>query len=158
MAIPENPSLPLVIAQMESAARRLSLATSIVYAGSPGDFEGALAEAIRLRSNGISVLPDPTINTNSASLAALAMRHRVPSIGGIDLYAERGVAELRCKPHRELPSRGRAGRQNLEGPQGRRLPVEQPTKFSLIVSLKTARALGLTIPQTILVYADKVIH
>ena len=156
---PQNPSLPFVIKQMEVAARRLSLATSIVHAASPGDFENAAAEAIRLRANGIAVLTDALFNTNAASLAALAIRHRMPTIGGIDSYAESGgllsYGSNRVENYRRAAV---LADKILKGAKIADLPVEQPTKFSLIVNLKTAKALGVTIPQTVLVWADKVIE
>ena len=156
---PENSSLPFVIKEMEVAARRLSLATSLVHAGSPGDFENAVAEAIRLRASGIAVLTDAMFNTNAASLAALVTQRRMPTIGGVDLYAESGG--LLSYGANRIENYRRAAvlvDKILKGTKISDLPVEQPTKFSLIVNLKTARELGLTIPQTILVWADKVIQ
>ena len=156
---PQNTSLPFVIKEMEIAARHLGLSASIVHASSPGDFESAVAEATRLRASGIAVLTDALFNINAASLAALAIRQRMPTIGGVDEYAESGglisYGSNRVENYRRAAV---LADKILKGARIADLPVEQPTKFNLIVNLRTARELGLAIPQTVLVWADKVIQ
>ena len=95
---------------------------------------------------------------NSAALAALAARHRLPAIGGINNYPESGG--LISYGSNRIDSYRRAADlvdKILKGARPADLPVEQPTKFDLVVNLKTAKALGVTIPKTVLVWADKVI-
>jgi putative ABC transport system substrate-binding protein len=96
---------------------------------------------------------------NSGALAALAAKHRLPAIGGIAIYPDSGG--LVSYGSNRIDSYRRAADlvdKILKGAKPADLPVEQPTKFDLVVNLKAAKALGITIPQTVLIWADKVIE
>jgi putative ABC transport system substrate-binding protein len=156
---PTNASLPSVIKDLQSAARQLQVETSVVHAGSKGDFEKAFAEAARMRVHGLIVMSDSMFVSSSQQLAALAAQHRLPSIGGYPIYPESGG--LICYGANRVDFYHRASvlvDKILKGAKPGDLPVEQPTQFDLVVNLQTAKALGITIPQTVLVRATKVIR
>ena len=156
---PTNSSLPLVIKDMQTAARVLRLETTVVNAGRPDEFDDAFAEIARHRPAGLAILADALFNSESGRLAALAAKHRLPAIGGMNLYPENGGLMSYGADRLALIRRSAdLVDKILKGAKPGDLPVEQPTKFDLIVNLKAAKALGLTIPQSILVRADRVIE
>ena len=98
-------------------------------------------------------------NSNAGRLAALAAKHRLPAISGLNAYSENGGLMSYGADRLALMRRSAVLVDKiLKGAKPVDLPVEQPTKFELVINLKTAKALGLKIPQTILVRADRVIE
>jgi putative tryptophan/tyrosine transport system substrate-binding protein len=143
---------------LQVAARSLGVKLEVVEARTPDDFDKALA-SLRGRPQALIILPSPMIWKESARLAALAMKHRLPATSMADLFAKAGGA-ISYGPDVNA-SWERAGvlvAQILGGAKPAELPVESPAKFQLIVNLKTAKALGLTIPESILLRADEVIR
>ena len=155
---PTNSSLPKVIQDMQAAARKLRLEITVVNAGAPTEFEGAFAEIVRDRPSGLVILSDAMFITEAARLTTLAAKYRLPAMGGHNSVPESGGLISYGANRPDLIRRAAVLVDKiLKGAKPADLPVEQPTKFELIVNMKTAKALGIKIPQTILVRADKVI-
>jgi putative ABC transport system substrate-binding protein len=144
---------------LQAAARTLRLQLHILHASSEGDFDVAFATLPQPRADGLLVTPDPFFIGRSERLVDLTLRRRVATMfssrefaaaGGLISYGG-SVAEA----HRQA---GIYVGRILHGEKPADLPVMQPTKFELVINLQTARALGLTVPQTLLVAADEVIE
>ena len=125
----------------------------------PGDLEGVFAAVTRARSDALVVTGGPVQLNMRTQVAQLALRHRLPSIspttedveaGGLMFYG----ASVNDRWRRAATYVDKI----LKGAQPGDLPVEQPTKFELVINRKTAKALGLSIPQTLLLQADHVIE
>ncbi len=144
---------------VERAARKLGMAFQSVEVRGRNDFEGGFAAMVRERADGLVVLPDPVIFSARGQLGLLAMRHRLPAVTGLREFAEAGVL-MSYGPNIAQQFRRAATYVDkiLKGARPGDLPVEQPTKFELVINLKTAKALGLTIPQSVLIRADEVIR
>jgi putative ABC transport system substrate-binding protein len=156
---PSNASLPGVIREVQAAAKHLRIDTRVVGATAPEEFGKAFAEMLPQRPGGLVILSDPMFNLHMQRLAALATEHRLPAIGGNSSFPEMGG--LMSYGANRLDQFVRVAvlvDKILRGAKPTDLPVEQPTKFDLVVNLATAKALGVTVPQTILVRADKVIR
>src|SRR5215831_17073093 len=120
-------------------------------------FEGAFQLAARERAEGLVVLPSPLTNTYMRTLVDLAARTRLPAVYPLLVYAKVGGLMAYGPNIPELQRRAATYVDKiLKGAKPADLPVEQPMKFELGINLKTAKALGLTIPQTVLLRADQV--
>ena len=141
------------------AARALGLQVLPVEARSADDFAGAFATAVRQRANAVFVDNGPLLFTHRARLAELAITHRLPWIGQDRAYPEAGVLMSYGTDWGDLVRRSVSYVDRiLKGASPATLPVEQPTRFELVINLKTAKALGLTIPPSVLARADEVIQ
>lgn len=157
-----NPNYPPAASQLtavQEAARSIGMGTVALRASNDGDIDSVFAAAIREGIRVLVVTSDPFFNTRSEKLVALAARHVVPivypfreyvSAGGLISY---GV-DLGAMYHQV----GLYAGQVLKGIKPADLPIVQPIKFELAINLKTARALGLTIPTALLASADEVIE
>lgn len=121
--------------------------------------EDPLLTAIAQGADALIAVSSRTMVRNRTALVDFATKHRIPLAGGWGLWADAG-ALLSYGPDVDLMVRRAAGYVDrvLKGAQPAKLPVEQPTKFELVVNMKTAKALGLTPPQTLLLQADRVIQ
>ncbi len=156
---PTNSSLPLVLSEMQAAARKVRLEITVVKAGAPAEFEGAFAEIVRDRPAGLVILSDGMFANEAVQLTTLAARHRLLTMGGNSTVPESGgLMSYGANRSDQIRRAAILVDKILKGAKPADLPVEQPTKFELIVNLKTAKALGIQIPQSILVRADKVIE
>jgi len=156
---PANSSLPPVVLEMQAAARVLGLETTVVNAGAPAEFEKAFAEITQYRPAGLVVLSDSLFAIESVRIMALAAKHRLPTIGGDSTVPENGG--LMGYGANRVDMIRRAAflvDKILKGAKPADIPVEQPTKFELVINMKTAKALGLNVPNSILVQATKVIE
>jgi putative tryptophan/tyrosine transport system substrate-binding protein len=161
-AVLVNPTYPDAAAQSEAAqaaARARSLRLDVFHASTERDFDSLFAALAERRVGGLVIVTDPFFNNRAAQLAALALRHAMPTVyhmlefvtaGGLagygnsntDLWRQIGIYTGRI----------------LKGEKPADLPVMQPTKFELLINLNTAKALGLTVPDKLLVTADEVIE
>ena len=156
---PTYPSAETELRDMQAAARTLGLQVHVLRASNEREINEAFAILVQLRVGTFVICSDPFFNTRTKQPAALGLRHAVPTIfqyrefaaagglmsyGGsiIDSYRKAGVYTGRI----------------LKGEKPADLPVQQSTKVELIINLKTAKALGLTIPPSVLAIADEVIE
>ena len=143
----------------EAAAKRAGITVHSVPVRSPADIEPAFAAMVRGRAGALSIVPSPMFFSNRKRLADLAMKHRLPTTVGLREYVEAGGLVGYGADNSDLFRRAATFVDKiLKGAKPADLPVEQPTKFELVINLKTAKALGLTIPQSLLLRADEIIR
>jgi ABC-type uncharacterized transport system substrate-binding protein len=162
VAVLQNPtthSHPAMVRQAEAAARALGLQLHIVPAGSPAEIDAAFATMRSERAGGVLVLRDPVFLTQRSQIAALAAKIRLPAVYGLREQAEAGglMAYGASLPHMYRRAATHVDK-ILKGAKPTDLPVEQPNKFELVINLKTAKALGLTIPPALRQRADELIQ
>jgi putative tryptophan/tyrosine transport system substrate-binding protein len=160
VAILRDPSgSPSGLADVESGARELGLETVIFDASDPSGFDKIFAEATSRNVNGVAGMASALLNFHHKRLIELANQHRLPSIWEASGYVRDG-GMLSYGPSFADMYRQSAGyvAKILNGAKPSDLPVEQPVKFELAINLKTAKALGLTIPPSLLARADEVIE
>jgi putative ABC transport system substrate-binding protein len=156
---PNNPSAERLIKDAQEAARAKGGRLIILKAGSASEIDTAFATFLPLRAGALVVSADPFLSSQREQLVALASRHAVPTIYAWREFAASGGL-ISYGP--SLPAAYRmvgvyAGK-ILKGAKPADLPVQQPTKFELVINLKTAKALGLKVPQSLLGRADEVIE
>ena len=159
LAFPGNPGLAAALKAMEAPARTLGMTVVRFDARGPGDLEGVFAAVTRARSDALVVTGGPVQFNMRTQIAQFALRHRLPSISGIIEDVEAGGlmsygASLSDQWRRAATYVDKI----LKGAKPDDLPVEQPAKFDLVINAKTAKALGLTIPPSLLQRADQVIE
>ncbi len=156
--VPERPDRDM-LKGAEAAARALGVRLQFVEAQGPEDFDRAFSEMTRARADALTVLPSTMFGTERRHLVGLAATNRLPTVypwrdfvdaGGLMSYRA-NIADM----HRRAAT---YADKILKGTKPGDLPVEQPTKFEFVINLKTAKALGLTIPPSLLQRADQVIE
>ena len=156
---PTNSSLPQVVQDMQAAARKLRLEITVVHAGAPAEFEKAFADIARDRPDGLVILSDAMLVIEAKRLTTLAAKYRLPTMGGNNDIPESGGLMSYGANRLDMVRRATILVDKiLKGAKPADLPVEQPTKFDLVVNMRTAKDLGLKIPNSILVQATKVIE
>jgi putative ABC transport system substrate-binding protein len=153
-----SPAPDLRSKETQSASRALALRIQSLEVGEANDFDVAFKAAVKGRAGGITVEPSPVFTTNRHRILAFAANNRLPGIYPWREYVEDGGL-MSYAPN--LSERYRRAAyyvdKILKGTKPADLPVEQPTKFEFIINLKTAKNIGLTIPQSVLYRADKVL-
>ena len=130
----------------------------MLNASSESDFDGVFANVIQLRAGGLVIGPDALFNSRSEQLAALALRHTAPTVFANRAFvAAGGLAAYNGDIADAYRLAGVYAARILKGEKPGELPVQQATKVEMFLNLKTARALGLTIPLPLLGRADEVI-
>jgi putative ABC transport system substrate-binding protein len=155
---PGNPTRTLMATEAEAAVQRLGIQRHVMDAREPGEFETVFAAIRKDRTNALLILVDPMFFGQRQRLAELAAKSSLPAASGLREFADAGLLLTYGASLSELFRRAATFVDKiLKGAKPADLPVEQPTKFELVINLKTAKALGLTIPQTLLLRADQVI-
>src|SRR5262245_52107959 len=154
---PANEVQEPAVKAIEAAAKTLGIGVQHVKVQAPADFDGALS-AISKSRDSLLVLEDALINVYSNQIADLAVRRRLPTIFGLTIFAEAGGLMAYGPNRPELWRRAAIFVDKiLKGAKPAELPVEQSTRFDLVINLKTAKALGLKIPPGLLLRADQLI-
>ena len=152
-----NPGNAEYIRQAEAAAPALGLQLQVIAVREPGDFERAFVEM--LGTGAVIQLADVLFTSYQKQIVELAARNQLPVVYGARFFADAGGlmaygSDLRDQYRRAATYVDKI----LKGAKPADLPVQQPVKFELVINLKTARALGLEIPRTVLLLADEVIE
>jgi len=156
---PAGPNHAPMISNVKSAARTLGVELLLLEASEPGEFDGAFAAMANERVKALFVFGDPMLGVHRARLAELAVQYRLPSMHTNRPHVEAGGLMCYGPSFSDLWRRAAAYVDKiLKGARPADIPVEQPTKFELVINLKTAKALGLEIPATLLARADEVIE
>jgi putative tryptophan/tyrosine transport system substrate-binding protein len=156
---PNNAAAEPVIRNTQEAAAAKSVQLRILKASTESEIDGAFATLVQLHADALLILPDPSFLSRREQIVALAARYAVPTIydwrefaaaGGLITYGPSFTAAYRLA--------GNYAGKILKGAKPADLPVQQPTTFELVVNLNTAKALGLTVPPSILARAGEVIE
>jgi putative tryptophan/tyrosine transport system substrate-binding protein len=162
VAVLSNPNFTigaLAFKAIEATAPTLGLTLQLVEARNPTQLEAAVVAAITEGAAGLVVVQDPMFLAQRIQLAELTAKNRLPAIYSIKEHAEAGGLMAYAASRPELFRRAAAFVVKiLKGANPADLPVEQPTKFDLIINVKTAKTLGLTVPDKLLALADEVIE
>jgi putative ABC transport system substrate-binding protein len=144
---------------LQEAARALGVALQLLHVHTPDDLEGAFAAMARERAQALLVVPASLFTAHQTRLLRLVAESRLPAINDDRWFAEQGglLSYGGAQPGMERRAAAYVDK-ILKGAKPADLPVEQPMKFEFVINLKTAQALGLTIPPTILFQADEVIR
>ena len=155
---PQNPGNAQQWKESQLPARELGLQLHSMEVSSPDKYEGMFKEAIKARSAALAVVSSPLVSSNRKRIADLAEKHRLPAIYQRGDYVAGGglmsYGPDRAEPYKRVAS---MADKILKGAKPADLPGEQPTRFEFVINLKTAKALNLTIPQSVLFRADRVI-
>jgi len=154
----DNPGALLVVTETERRSAQFGLHFLRLPVRDSADLPGAIQTATRARTEALFVMDDGAMTKHRKQLLELATRHSLPVVSIYKDFAEAG-GFIAYGPSLPVMYRGGAGYVDriLKGAKPEGLPVEQPTKFDLLINLKTAKALGLTIPPSVLQRADQVI-
>ncbi len=156
---PTNPNFESALRPLQATARTLGVQLQVLQAGTERDLETAFETLVQLRAGGLVIGTDAFFNSHDEQLAALALRHAVPTIyqyrefaaaGGLMSYGGSLTDAFRIV--------GTYTGRILKGEKPADLPVQQATRVELIINMKTAKALGITVPITLLGRADEVIE
>jgi len=156
---PANPNYAPLVQQAQDSSRKLGVRLQSMEARDPSAIDNAFASVTTARAGAVLVVGDPMLLDHRTRIADHAVRRRLPTVAGSNEFVEAGVL-LAYGPSLSEGYRRAATFVDkiLKGAKPGDLPVEQPTKFELVINLKTAKALGLTIPQSVLLRADQVIQ
>jgi putative tryptophan/tyrosine transport system substrate-binding protein len=156
---PDNPNAELERQDVENAGRTLGLEILVVNARAERDFEPGFATLVQQRSGGLIVATDPFLLSRRDQLVALAARHRMPTMYQFrEFTMEGGLISYGTNITGAYRKAGEYTASILKGEKPQDLPIFQQTTLELVINLKTAKALGLNIPATLLVFADDIIE
>jgi putative tryptophan/tyrosine transport system substrate-binding protein len=154
-----NPYPALVFKETENAARRLKIEVQSLEVRVPEDIESALEAAVQNKANALITVEDPLTQNDRKQIADFAVKNRLPTMSGLSEYVDDGGLLSYGADLADLYRRAAGYVDKIaKGAKPSDLPVEQPTKFELVINLKTAKALGLTIPPGVIAIADAVIE
>jgi putative ABC transport system substrate-binding protein len=162
IALLVNPTAPNAETQsrrMQAAARTLGIELPVLHASSERDFDTVFATLAQLRAGGLVLGQGVVVGSQIERFAALTLRHAVPAISGTSEFVAAGG--LIAYPAGNADTARQFGvyvGRVLKGEKSADLPIMQPTKFNLVINMKTAKALGIVVPATVLVRADEVIE
>jgi ABC-type uncharacterized transport system substrate-binding protein len=156
---PAGPPLQFFMPSIQAAASSLNVQTSVVAVRGKDEIEGVIAGQARDPGGGLIVLPNAFNTTNRETIIGMAARHRVPAIY-FNAYCARSGGLIGYGSDYAEQARQAAGYVDriLKGTKPTELPVQAPTKFELVINLRTAKGLGLSVPPTLIATADDVIE
>jgi putative ABC transport system substrate-binding protein len=155
---PQNPGNTQQWKESQRAARELGLELHSMEVSSADKYEGAFKEAAKARSGALAVAQDSLAQSNLKLIADLAIKNRLPAIYPRgEFVVSGGLMSYGADPAETYKRAAVMVDKILKGTKPADIPVEQPTKFELVINLKTAKALGLTIPPVVMMRAEKVI-
>jgi putative ABC transport system substrate-binding protein len=156
---PDNPISRLSGNEIDLPARKMKVEVHLLEVRSIGDLNKAFQQAAKARMDALAIMPDPVFVTNLKRIADFAIQNRLPSMFHLREFADVGGLMSYGVDRTDLFRRAAIFVDKLlKGASPANLPIEQPTKFELAINLKTANALGLTVPPSLLAIADKVIE
>ena len=156
---PQNAAVMRRTASLEAVAQKFGKELITVLAPSVDDFDDAFARMARERVSAVMIASDSFFSAQCARLAGLANRYKLPAIYSWKEHVEAGaLLSYAIEYHEQYRRAATYVHRILKGAKAGELPIEQPSKFELAVNLKTAKALGIAIPPTILLQADRVIE
>jgi putative ABC transport system substrate-binding protein len=162
VAVLSNPTNPYCTVAVESARRAaavLNIQLDVVQLGRERELDQAFIDLTRVRPNAVLVVADPFLASQQARIAEFLVQHRIPSIYTYREQVTAGGLVSYATNYYELFRRAASMVDKIrKGSKAAELPVEQPTKFELVVNLKTAKAIGLVVPPALLSRADEVIE
>jgi len=156
---PSAPYIDVYLKPFLAAARSLAVEVIVAPVRNISDLEFAVEAQARASNGGLLIWPDAFMTAHRVAIASLLARHRLPAVSPFRVFAESGC--LLSYGSDSVDNFRRAASyvdRILRGEKPAALPVQQPTKFELVINLKTAKALGLTIPPSLLQRADQVIE
>ncbi len=154
-----NPGNPVFVKAMTTAASSLGQQSHVVTARAADGLADAFASMARAKAKALVVIEDPIFAANAKKIADLALNHRLPTMMGNRLFVHAGGLMAYSLVYEDLWRRAAGYVDRIfKGANPADMPIEQPNNFDLIVNLKTANALGLTIPPALLQRADQVIE
>jgi putative ABC transport system substrate-binding protein len=156
-----NPALSYLpfLTDAQAGAKFLGLQLQVVDVAEPNDLPGAFLRFAQQGAEAVFVLPDLVLSDEADQIAQLALAHRLPTLAWGTWFARAGCLITYSADYSGLEQRAAVYTDKiLKGANPGDLPVEQPTTFELVINLKTAKALGITIPPSIMVRADEVIE
>jgi putative ABC transport system substrate-binding protein len=155
---PSNVAIVTNIRKMEAASASMKIDLHRFEARRLDDFEGAFAGMSKKGVQAITVVESPMLTPNVSTTAGLAIKHRLPSSGNIDFGEAGGMIGYGISILDLFRRAAYFVDKILKGARPADIPVEQPTRFELVINVKTARALGLVVPQSIVLRAERVIE
>jgi ABC-type uncharacterized transport system substrate-binding protein len=156
---PRISAAEFAIRDTQEAGRAKGVELHVIQAATESEIDAAFASLAELRPGALVVFTDPFFSTRRDQLVALTARHRLPAIYDGRIYASvGGLISYGTDVSSVYRLQGSYAGKILKGVKPADLPVQQPTKFELIINLKTAKTLGLTVPQSLLARADEVIE
>ena len=156
---PTNPSNAHQVRDTKAAAKALGVSVQLLEVRRSGDLDGAFQAAVRERAGALMTLDDLLIFTERERIMTLAAKNRLPGMYGWPHFPESGALMSYGVDFRSMYRQAAVFVDKiLRGAHPGDLPIEQPTKFELIINLKTARAMGLSVPQSVLLRAERVIE
>jgi putative ABC transport system substrate-binding protein len=154
-----NPYAAVVFKETQQAARLLAIQVESIEVRSPLDFDSAFGAVIKARPSGLVVVEDPLTFSVATRIVNFAMANRLPVMYGMKEFVSAGGLIAYGPDYSDLLRRAATYVDKiLKGANPGDLPIEQPTKFGLVINLKTATALSLTVPQSLLLRTDEVIQ
>jgi putative ABC transport system substrate-binding protein len=159
LTVSKTPAADTQWREIQEAAKALQVIPQRYEVAGPDEIERTFVSIIKGRAQGLIVLPHAVTNARRTQIVKLAAEHRLPGMYPDSQYVEAGGLISYAANFADLHRRAASVVDKiLKGAKPADLPVEQPTKFELVINLKTAKALGLTIPQSVLLRADQVIQ
>lgn len=154
-----NPGNPVFVRAITNAAPALGLRIHVVQVRNVSELDGAFTGMVRAKADALMVIEDPVFVTNAKRIADLALHHRFPTILGNRLYVTAGGLMAYGLVSEDLYRRAAFFVDRiLKGAKPADMPIEQPTRFELVINMKTAKTIGLTISPSLLQRADHVIE